>query len=623
MPQTIQVRLSETGDFFLAAGGSPTGRDSVHRIVRSWPGWRRLIAVGRWGGAPCSLYRGPISPVSALHLAETSLKVQWTPEAKVRIELEMGRMERVESALSGSAPALPFVHPTKRKPMPHQLQAVWALAAMDNRAILGDDMGLGKTSTALWALGMGLCKRILVICPASVKFNWQDEVRLTLRWPCMVIDGNKRDRANAFVPIRGFLTQNKIVEGTGTTMIMVVIINYDLLRHLSDDQQDTLAQFARGQGLICDESHYLKSGDAQRTKLTQDLFATELRSAGAEYRLLLSGTPIRNTVEDVYSQIQCIHPSTWTSKTDFSNRHLIIVPKTVEVKGRKKTFLNVEGSRDLPALNRVLRTMMVRRKKEEVLHLPPMIETKPKISLSDDAAMVRIYAAMKDFAILQMRELSDDMTIFQPQAKGAAQAAMRCRQIAMGFVGGIPEPLMERLAPALLKNAVKIPGRPKELMFPRHPKIIWLRETVKTLILTGHRVVVYSPYLGPLTWMHRNGLASFFIHGGLSASEKQKQITTFRNGAPSVMACQVSIAEGFNLTECQDVIFLGRDDSPAINSQAAARCHRIGTKGTVNVQIPVTLGTIEVMIDRRLGAKEADAANALRSVTIQEMRAAL
>jgi SNF2 family DNA or RNA helicase len=123
--------------------------------------------------------------------------------------------------------------------------------------------------------------------------------------------------------------------------------------------------------------------------------------------------------------------------------------------------------------------------------------------------------------------------------------------------------------------------------------------------------------------MHRNSLASFFIHGGCSAREKQEQITTFRNGPPSVMACQVSIAEGFNLTECHDVIFLGRDDSPAINSQAAARCHRIGTKGTVNVQIPVTLGTIEVMIDRRLGAKEADATNALRSVTIKEMRAAL
>jgi SNF2 family DNA or RNA helicase len=578
-----------------------------------------LNVVGRRDGAPCSLYVGPISPVSALHLAETSLNVRWGETGRDRFEEETERLQRVERILAKPVPeCFDLGCLTERRPMPHQIQAIAALHAMSLRAILADDMGLGKTATSLWAL-QHYCRRILVICPASVKFNWQDEVRLTLGWVSVVIDGTKKDRTNIFTLLQGFILGNKFPEAEGR---MVVIINYDLLRYLTDHQKDILAQWVRGQALICDESHYLK-GDSQRTRLTRTLFATEHLPAGAQFRLLLTGTPIRNTVEDVYQQIECIHPSTWTSKTDFSNRHLIIVPKTVQVKGKKKTFLNVEGTRDLPGLNRILRTMMVRRKKEEVLNLPPMLTTKPKITLDDDAAMKRIYGAMKDYAILKMSELSDETTIFQPQARGAAQAAMRCEQIAMGFVGGIPEPLMEGLAPTLLKNAEKIKGRPKELMFPRHPKIIWLREAIKTLILTGHRVAVYSPFLGPLFWMHQTGMAQYLLHGSLNAAQRSEQIHVFRNGPPSVLGCQVSIAEGFNLTECQDVIFLGRAYSPAVNNQAATRCHRIGTKGTVNIQIPVVLKTIEVMIDRRLGAKEADATDVLKSVTIAEMRAAL
>jgi SNF2 family DNA or RNA helicase len=302
---------------------------------------------------------------------------------------------------------------------------------------------------------------------------------------------------------------------------------------------------------------------------------------------------------------------------------LVIVPKQVQVKGVKKTFFSVEGARDLPALNMVLRTMMVRRTKNEVLDLPPKVRTKPKLTFDDDAAIRRVYTAMKDFAVLRLSELGDDVNIFDPVARGAVQAAMRCEQIAQGFVGGIPDALMESLTPTLSKNAVKIPGRPHELMFPRHPKIVWLLETIKTLMLTNNRVVVYARFLGPLFWLKNLGAMPLMIHGGLSAREKADQIDTFRNGAPSAMGCQVTIAEGFNLTECQDVIFLGRDWSPAVNLQAEDRCHRIGTQGTVNIQVPIVLKTIETMIDKRLAAKEANAAQALKTVTVAELREVL
>jgi SNF2 family DNA or RNA helicase len=102
--------------------------------------------------------------------------------------------------------------------------------------------------------------------------------------------------------------------------------------------------------------------------------------------------------------------------------------------------------------------------------------------------------------------------------------------------------------------------------------------------------------------------------GGITAQAKTEQIDGFRDKAFDVMLCQVKIAEGFNLTRSQDVIFYGRDWSPAINAQAEDRCHRMGQTGTVQYQIPVVTNTIERLIHNRLATKDADAQQALRTL---------
>jgi SNF2 family DNA or RNA helicase len=100
-------------------------------------------------------------------------------------------------------------------------------------------------------------------------------------------------------------------------------------------------------------------------------------------------------------------------------------------------------------------------------------------------------------------------------------------------------------------------------------------------------------------------------------------INDFQDGKLKVLLVQVRMAQGFNLTASHDVIFWGRDWSPFVNRQAEARCHRIGTKGTVQIQIPIVRGTIETMIHRKLMAKEADAEQALRFVSIKELKESL
>jgi len=602
MPEVIVVRLSADARRFTVAGGEPKGKDHIYNVITRWPGWRRQPTPGKIGDRITGSYAAPISPLSAATLASAPLKVEWTPEAQNLADEQLKRLSDAREALRREPHGLVRLLPTERKPMAHQMQAMEAIVRLEGLVLLADDMGLGKTATSLWAMRELRAKRILVVCPASVKYNWAREIRETLDVKTFVIDGTPKRRADLFAELRFDLTQQ-----TKT----VVVINYDLLAHLSPEQFNLLRTQCDRQGLICDESHYLKNRLTTRTKLVTAL------AKGTWWRMLLSGTPVRNMVDDLFSQIDIIRPGSWTSYWDFAKRHLVITP--VEMGTRK--FNKVQGSKDVNGLNAVVNTMQIRRIKEDVLHLPPKIHTYPELELEGDSK--KVYKAMKDLAILQLNELEGGMSIFSPQARSGVEAALRCEQIAQGFCGGVPEPLVEKLSKILTKKAHAIPGRPREVIFPEHPKVIWLMETIDTLLQTGKRPVILSRFNAPMFWLAAHYNADLILHGALSSKAKDETIRRFQDGEESMMFCQVKMAEGFNLHMSQDCIFLGRDWSPAINKQAEGRFHRIGQKGTVNIQIPLVRSTIEVAIHKRLMAKDADAEQALRTVTIAELKEAL
>src|SRR5690606_18177070 len=121
---------------------------------------------------------------------------------------------------------------------------------------------------------------------------------------------------------------------------VAVIVNYDLLRHLTQQQQEQLQLFTKGEFVICDESHAIKSRTAERTKLVRALFAHSL------YRLCLSGTPVRNTVEDLFSQVEFVRPHTWTSFAEFEKHHLV----TARVDFGKRPVQKVVGSKNVDEL---------------------------------------------------------------------------------------------------------------------------------------------------------------------------------------------------------------------------------------------------------------------------------
>jgi SWI/SNF-related matrix-associated actin-dependent regulator 1 of chromatin subfamily A len=500
----------------------------------------------------------------------------------------------VEEALDGT-----YVQSKRpgRQAMPHQIQALNALNYLEHRAILADDMGLGKTSTALWAFENSGAERLLVVCPASVKFNWEDEVNITLGedpWlRTMVIHGSRPTRANQL----SRLGPN----------ICIAIINYDLLSYLEPTQRTRLQVWIEGGFLILDESHYIKDRNAARSR--------HARTFKPKQCLLLSGTPVRNTVVDLYNQVEAVAPKTWNSFRDFQRRYCVFRPLTIN-QGRR-TIQQFAGVQNEKELNAVMHTVQIRRKKEDVLNLPEKTHTFPKLTLDDSTR--RIYRAMKDWGLVQLEELDPDLNIFNPRAGSAIEVFMRLEQIAQGCIGGIPDPVMSQIATWIGKNGSKIEGRGNEIMLPKSAKVLWLLETIKTLIQTDHRPVIFCRFNATLFWLHQNlEWDSLALHG--QVKDKHGVIKDFQEGKAPILLCQVKMAEGFNLTRSQDCIFLGRDWSPAQNRQAEDRLHRIGQRGTVNIQVPVVRGTIDMVLHDRLQTKEDSARVVLAKLTVGELK---
>lgn len=612
MAEFIKVSIKEGR--FVIHGGEPRGRDSVQAAILRWPGWSRSPAPAELGGRQVSVYSAPSSPVSAACLANTAMAVHWEDDAQRAVEKHLEDLRLVRAALDSPKPtnAGALLRTGERTPMRHQVQALEAMQRFSGRWLLADDMGLGKSSSALWAANELATDRILVVCPASVKFNWQKEVRKTLGWPCYVIDGTPKQRANIFADA---------IATRGADKQLVVVINYDLLITLNDLHTGMLAGLVHGQALICDESHYLKSRKSQRTKFVMEFFAPA--KGGARVRLLLAGTPIRNLVDDLWSQVQICRPGTWNGYWDFAKRHLVMRP--MDFGGKRKVQNHIVGTKDIKGLNAVMNTLQIRRKKEDVLNLPPKIHTYPELTLTGD--LLTVYKAMKQLAVLALEELADADTIWSPQARGAVLQALRCEQIAQGFCGGVPEPLVEKLGKILSRRAKPIPGRPREIIFPDAPKLVWLMEAIETVWGQDGKVVVFSRFNAPLHWLYEHYSGKHkrvgFLHGAITSKQKGNVVEAFQDGKFDLLLCQIKMAEGWNAHIAQDALFLGRDWAPAINHQAEDRLHRIGQKGTVNIQIPIVRNTIERMIHNKLAAKDADAAQALKTVTIKELREAL
>jgi SNF2 family DNA or RNA helicase len=411
------------------------------------------------------------------------------------------------------------------------------------------------------ALGTGC---VLVVCPSSLVWNWKREAEHFLPdLPVLAIDGPDREARFATIP-----------------RYRLVITSYALLRR--DIERYRALEFA---AVILDEAQHIKNPDSQNAKAACALHATG--------RFILTGTPIENSVRDLWSLFEFLLPGYLGNRSDFRDRY-------------ETPLLNGADAAIWSRLSRRIGPYLLRRRKADVLtDLPDKIEQVLEVELSDQQRTT--YARLQDAARAQVDQLND-----KGQA-GAARmrvltALLRLRQACCDL----------RLLGASGEDSV-VSG-----------KLVALRELLGEAIDGGHRVLVFSQFTSMLDLIERTLEADGTVFCRLDGSTKDRGAVVEKfQSDPSVSVFLISLKAGgvgLNLTAADTVIHFDPWWNPAVEAQATDRAHRIGQKSVVTSIKLIARDTIEERVlalqtrKRELLAGTVDAEAALAGLDDQDLR---
>jgi SNF2 family DNA or RNA helicase len=230
-----------------------------------------------------------------------------------------------------------------RSPMDHQKEAIEKLVR-NKKFILADDMGLGKTTSTIISALETKVEKILIICPASLKINWQREI------------ANYSDRSVYIAEGKKFSTESDFV-----------IINYDILKNFHDPKNNENSEILKAKfGLvIMDEAHMISNPQAQRTKIVNDLITK------VERVWLLTGTPMTSRPMNYFNLLKMVESPVAANWMAYAKRYCNGYQFSV---GSRKVW-NVTGASNLEELRDRTQTHILRRLKEDVLDLPDKIIT--------------------------------------------------------------------------------------------------------------------------------------------------------------------------------------------------------------------------------------------------------
>ena len=228
-----------------------------------------------------------------------------------------------------------------RMPYDHQKTAIEKLLGND-KFILADDMGVGKTTSGTIAALESGAKKILIICPATLKFNWKRELQHYTKENIGIVEGKKWEDGK------------------------FVIINYDILKNFhSIDGSVTKILDEQFDLIIIDEAHYISNTKAQRTKLVNDL----VKKIGKVW--LLTGTPMTSRPMNYYNLLRLVESRVAKNWVGYVKRYCDGYQIT---KGNRKIWLT-SGASNLEELRERTKQKVLRRLKEEILDLPDKIIT--------------------------------------------------------------------------------------------------------------------------------------------------------------------------------------------------------------------------------------------------------
>lgn len=460
---------------------------------------------------------------------------------------------------------------------PYQLRGYqWMrfLARYGLNGILADDMGLGKTAQTIALLAaqreaLGPCAS-LIVCPTSLVDNWCAEV--------LKFDGSLRVLRYGGGPKRRDRLRNRIADHD------VVLTTYATARN-----DASLLKNEQWRYVILDEAHAIKNAAAATTKA--------IKTIPARHRLALSGTPIQNRLDELWSIFDFLMPGFLGRRAGFFRDYEEPIAAGQAPDAGKTQAL--DGTRAEARLRQRIRPFVLRRLKTDVAkELPEKIEQQIPCRLTADQAALYRKFGESDEARRAVREVEE---------RGAdhAQTQILAALTALRKICNHPDLAHLSREVAAGKKIIPLPGYEH-----RAGKLPVLGELLDQCREGGHRALIFCQLTSMLDilecFLHDRGVACLRLDGSTPGRLRQGLVDRF-NDDPSIGAFLISTragGSGLNLTGADTVIFYDHDWNPANDRQAQDRAHRIGQTRTVNVYRLVSQGTLEEKILQRQARKQ-------------------
>ncbi len=505
---------------------------------------------------------------SLVSITEESFK-----ELPIQFSMTKG-LKRIQQQMLGNepmedAPVPKAIQGTLREYQKEGVNWLSRLRGMCLNGILADDMGLGKTLQSITAITQFLEEhpnvQSVVVCPTSLIYNWKEELHKfnpTLR--VLVVDGTPTQRKKLIV---------------GADQNDVLITSYSLMQKDIESYEKINFGYA-----ILDEAQHIKN----RTTLN----AKSVKRVQALHKLILTGTPIENSLDELWSLFDFLMPGLLSTYDRFVDKFV-------------RAPLNGQGNLD--PLRKKVSPFILRRMKEDVVKdLPPISNIVYHTTLSD--VQKELYRAYATSAREELSKLVEKEGFDKVQIQVLATLT-RLKQICCH--------------PAIFAKETAEPGD--------SAKYDLLLELLQSLMESGQKTVIFSQYTRMLKIMRddfeKKGIRFSYLDG---SSKNRMSIVKEFNETPDIPIFLVSLkagGTGLNLTGASAVIHFDLWWNPAVEEQATARAHRIGQKADkVQAFKLVTKGTIEEKIlevqERKRGLVKsviADVDDALSKLTWSEV----
>lgn len=494
-------------------------------------------------------------------------KEWWTADAAIAAKLD-GAIATLNPVMPANGwpdplPATVIPAPDGLEYLPYQKAGIEQLILRKD-ALLADQMGLGKTIQAIGLINIKPdIRRVLIVCPASLKINWKLELMRWLVRPA---------------------TLNIIDPGSQWLDTDIVIINYEQVALHRHDIMQTDWDL-----LICDESHYLKNPKAKRTHVVLGLWdddpAKRIYPIKAKQRLLMTGTPVLNRPKELWTTVRALDRtglgSDWHA---FHTRYCAAF--------KDRFGWQLDGASNLSELQSKLRaSIMIRRRKEDVLkELPPkrrqIIMLEPVTIGAKQALKAETELKETEDKIAALRAEVESLSVNQADAKykAAVQKLSSYENLAFGDTARVRHNTALAKLPMVMDHLVNIlESEDKIVVFAHHQDVI--AGLAEGLAEHGVRVVN-----GPVAMLDRQAAVEAF------QKDPKVRVIIGSIGAMGI---------GWTLTAASYVAFAELDWVPGNLSQAEDRLHRIGQAESVLVQHLMLNGSFDGRMAKSVVHKQA------------------